>query len=188
MCLTQSLMMNICALKTQCMFFENSSMHTEVMAWTSLDTRTHTQTLNSYFDNYVELSVSRLDKNPLTTKHNTSKHKQNTVRTSKFWYFSRDTPPHYGEHLAQVILKSRHACRMLRTRGLRRPPSVTFAFEWRTWFCEWHTTLSWWIFVSNYFMIRLHNSSKNEQDIDRINLDRRTDWRTHIHQTAKSEK
>jgi hypothetical protein len=56
------------------MFFENSSMHEEVMAWASIDACTHTQTQNSYFDNYVELSASWLDR-PLTTMHSTSKHK-----------------------------------------------------------------------------------------------------------------
>jgi hypothetical protein len=49
------------------MLFENSSMHKEVMAWTSLNAHMHTQTLNSHFDKYVLLSASWLDKNPLTT-------------------------------------------------------------------------------------------------------------------------
>jgi hypothetical protein len=69
------------------MLFENSSIHKEVIAWTSLDACMHTQTLNSHFDISVELSTSGLDKNPLSTKHNTSKHKQDTVLTTKFLYF-----------------------------------------------------------------------------------------------------
>jgi hypothetical protein len=36
--------------------------HKEVMAWTSLDAHSHTQTLNSHFDNYVELNASLLQK------------------------------------------------------------------------------------------------------------------------------
>jgi hypothetical protein len=48
--------------------------------------RTHTQTLNNHYDNYIKLSASGLDKNPLTTKHNISKHKQDTVLITKFWY------------------------------------------------------------------------------------------------------
>jgi hypothetical protein len=48
-------------------------MRIEVMAWTILDARTHTQTLNIHFINNVKLSSSGFDKNPLTTKHNFSK-------------------------------------------------------------------------------------------------------------------
>jgi hypothetical protein len=65
-------------------------MHKEVIAWTSLDTRTHTQTLNSKFDYYVEPSASGPDKIPVTTKHNTSKHKQDKVWTTKVLIFLFD--------------------------------------------------------------------------------------------------
>jgi hypothetical protein len=49
-----------------------------------MDARTHKQTLNSHFDNYVEPSASKLDKTSLTTKRNTSKHKQDTMLITKF--------------------------------------------------------------------------------------------------------
>jgi hypothetical protein len=74
---------NLC-LKTQLMLFENSSMHKDVMTWTCLDARMQTQTQNSHIDNYVELSASGLDKSLMTTNHNTSKHKQDTVRGNIF--------------------------------------------------------------------------------------------------------
>jgi hypothetical protein len=69
--------------KTQHMLFENSSMHQEVMAWTSLDThRTVIWQLCQAQPKRAQQKYS-----DLSTKHNTSMHKHDTVQTSKFWYF-----------------------------------------------------------------------------------------------------
>jgi hypothetical protein len=62
MCIARCLMMNDCALNTQFMLFEISSINKEVMAWTSLDARKHTLILT--FWHYVEQA------SPLATKHN----------------------------------------------------------------------------------------------------------------------
>jgi hypothetical protein len=167
--------------QTQFMLFENSSMHKEVIAWTSFDAHMHTQTLNSHFDNYVELSTSGLDIYPLTTKHNTSKHKLQTnfdiltFLITGIWNF-RTTLRLTLENICPAM----HVEVTLRTCVLRGPPNLDL----------WVADLG---FANTHHPIIMIicfklfcNPSKNKLDIDRINLDRHTDWRTYIHQTIPS--
>jgi hypothetical protein len=71
--------MNICAEKTQ-YYLKIPPCTKKLLHGQIWDACTHTQTLNSHFDNYVKLSQSGLDKNPLTTKHNTYQSISNIIR------------------------------------------------------------------------------------------------------------
>jgi hypothetical protein len=107
----------------------------------------------AYFDNYVELSAIWFDKFSLTTKHNTSKHQQDTVRTAKFWekkswslttcdldlHFTQHNSTHHGEYLFYVVLKSTDVHRSY------TPDEIFYLLfypEVRPWLCHRHLIFS----------------------------------------------